>query len=463
MSKGTIIGLECHLALNKLNTKLFCSCKQPSPDSKPNTKTCEICLGLPGSKPVLNKKALQHALKLAIALNCKIAKEMVFSRKVYFYPDMPKNYQITQYEIPLGENGYIYLDSGKKIRITRIHLEEDPGALIHPSGSIQTSQYTLVDYNRAGIPLVEVVTEPDLESPEEAREFLKKLISIVSYLDIYDPELSTLKADVNISIKGGQRVEIKNVSGFKEVEKALIYEEARQEKELPDKQHTRAWDSNKTTFLRSKEQEADYGYIVDPDLTKIEITKDMIEKTKEAVPELAKEKTQRFIKQYKLSPVDAQVLSQEMKLANLFEKTAQKISPLLAAKWLRRELPRVMTYNKISFEELKIDETHLIDLLTLVEKKKITETTAQKILEKLIEKPFDVNKYVEKEKLTTTSSEGDLKKICKEAIKENPDAVKDYKNGEEKALHFITGQVMRKTRGTADPATVRKVLLKLLM
>src|SRR3989344_2706161 len=216
------IGLEVHVSLNKLNTKLFCSCRIPDEDSLPNSTTCITCLGMPGSKPVLNKKAVEYALRLAMALNFKINKEFFFSRKTYFYPDMAKNYQITQYEIPIGEKGHINMDSGKEIRLRRIHLEEDPGALIHHDS------YVLVDYNRSGIPLCEIVTEPDISSAEEAREFIKKLNAIIGYLGIFDNKNGTIKADVNISMDDYERVEIKNINGFQAIEKAVIYESSRQ-------------------------------------------------------------------------------------------------------------------------------------------------------------------------------------------------------------------------------------------
>ncbi|MDD5650517.1 MAG: Asp-tRNA(Asn)/Glu-tRNA(Gln) amidotransferase subunit GatB [Candidatus Nanoarchaeia archaeon] len=463
MSQECIIGIECHVPINLADTKLFCGCQLPSENAKPNSFTCPVCLGMPGSKPVVNKKVIESAIKLAISLKSDIAKELIFSRKVYFYPDMNKNYQITQYELPLAKNGYIKLDSGKKIRLTRAHVEEDPGALEH-KGS-----FCLVDYNRAGIPLVEVVTEPDLSSPEEAREYLNKLITIVNYLGIYDPAKGPVRADANISIKGHERVEIKNISGFKEIESALKYEFERQKQELKEgneiKRETRGWDANKqiTLFQRSKETEEDYGYITDSDLVPIELTDKYIAEIKKDIPELAHEKVERYIKDFKLPKEDAETIAAEMLLANLFEKVAKKIDPLLAAKWLRRELVRVLEYNKLNIHDLELDETHLIELLDLISSKKITERVGQKLMEKLIEKPFSPKEYIKQEGIIIVSSDKELEILCKEAIEQNAKVANDYKSGNEKALFFLSGVIMKKTKGQADIKKVNEILKKMLV
>jgi len=453
----TKIGLEIHATLD-MNSKLFCGCAQPSEESEPNSHTCEVCLGMPGSKPVVNEQAIRSAVKLALALNCEIEKIIRFSRKIYFYPDLVKNYQISQHEVPVGSNGYIELSSGKKIRIKRVHLEEDPGALIHSGSKV------LIDYNRSGMPLCEIVTEPDIESAEEAREFLKLFRHVLAYLKISDLKQSPMKADVNISIKGGKRVEIKNVSGFKEVEKALVYEEERQKEEGVKEQQTRGWDSAKgiTFFMRSKEYEEDYGFILDPDLPRIELEEYFINRIGDEIPELGKERARNYVKKYKLKKEDAEVLTKELALAEMFEEVAQKVDNNLAARWLIRELPRVMNYNKMEFKNLKIDETQMIDLLKLIEDGTITERVGQKILNKLVLEPFDVRKYVDKEKLGTVGGKKEIEKVCKEAIKKNPKAVEDYKAGEEKALNFIVGQIMKETRGAAKPDIVLKLLKKLV-
>ncbi len=459
-----IIGLEAHIQLNT-KSKLFCNC--PTDATDPNTATCEVCLGHPGSKPRLNKKVIDYAIELCLALNCKILPEIFFSRKTYFYPDMSKNYQITQFEIPLGKQGKIKLSTGKEINITRVHMEEDPAKLVHESG-IHGSEYTLIDYNRSGIPLCEIVTEPELSSPEEARDFLNRLIAILNYLGIFDINKCIVKADSNISIKGHERVEVKNILGFKDVERALSYEITRQRNVLRRgmkiERETRSWDniSGTTKLLRKKETEEDYGYIFEPDLTKIEITQDWIKSIEKNLPEFADEKVKRFIKQYKIKEDDAKVIAADPLIANLFEKVASKVNPELSAKWIRRELMRVLNYNKKEIYETKINENHLIDLLKAIDTKKITERTGQKIIEKLVENPFDILDYIKKEGLGAVSDKDQLIKFCEEAVKENPKAVEDYKKGEEKAINFVVGAVMKKTKGKATPKEVNEILKKLI-
>ena len=464
---GVIVGLEVHVEINT-KTKLFCGCPTKGSE-EPNTRVCEYCLGHPGSKPVLNKKAVEYALKLCLALNCKISKELIFSRKSYFYPDMAKNYQISQYEIPLGSKGSLKLRSGKEIGIIRVHMEEDPASLVHPAG-MQESAYVLVDYNRSGNPLLEIVTEPCMESAEEARDFMKQLITILDYLGIFDVNNGIIKADANVSIKesGFVKQEVKNITGFKEIERALQYEILRQKADISAGkklvQETRAWNSEKgiTFLLRKKETEEDYGYILDSDLVKTEITNELLGKIKKGMPELAHDKVKKFVSKHKIKKEDAEVLAAERALAEMFEKVAEEIEPVLAAKWLRRELSRVLNYNKKELHEVEMDERHMIQLLKLVESKKITDNVASKILEKLIEKPFDVNEYVKKEGLEAVSDVSELEKYCKEAVEENPKAVEDYKKGNEKALNFVVGVVMRKSKGKASPKEVNEIIRKLI-
>ena len=439
-----IIGLEIHVQLNT-DSKLFCSCATKGEDS-PNTRTCPTCLGHPGSKPLTNKKAIEFATRLALALHCKINPEIRFSRKVYFYPDLAKNYQITQFEVPLGENGSIILDSGKKITIQRIHLEEDPASLIHPAG-MEKSQYVLIDYNRSGIPLCEIVTAPEMHSPEEAREFMNKLKIIFQYLKIFDETHCVIKADANISIKESNyiRAEIKNISGFKEIEDALIYEIARQKQAVKNNekliQETRAWntDSKTTIRLRTKETEADYGYIIDPDLIKIDLTQKFIKQIQHAMPELP-----------------------EYRLAELFEQISQEISPQLAAKWLRRELTRVVNYNKLNFSQLKIDTKHLIELFSMIEKNEITETVGQDIMNQLILNAFSPKEYVKKHNLGKISDTSALETACKEIISKYPNVVNDYKSGKSESLNFLVGQVMRSMKGKADAKLLKEMFEKMI-
>ncbi len=464
--KKVKIGLEIHVQL-KTNSKLFCGCSTQGSgegSDEPNSRTCEVCLGMPGSKPVLNRKALEYAIKLCLALKCKINEKIFFSRKTYFYPDMSKNYQITQYELPLGYSGEIVVD-GKRMTLTRIHLEEDPAALVHPFG-ISESSYVLVDYNRSGIPLVEIVTAPEIESPEVARNFMKRLLSILFYLDIYDEKNCVIKADANVSVSGSgfTRVEIKNISGFKDIELALRSEIRRQQDVLKDgkkiQQETRGWnaETGQTILLRTKETEEDYGYIADPDLNLIDTAPIMLYAERQ-IPELPEEKQKRFAKQYRINDEYAYVLCSEKRLADMFENIAKEVDANLAAKWLRRELIRVLNYSKKEIREIGFDETHLIGLFRLLQEKKITDATGQKIMDLLVENPFDVKKYVEEQNLYAVSNINELEKFCREAILENPDAVADYKSGKEESLNFLVGNVMRKTRGKADPVEVKKILM----
>jgi aspartyl-tRNA(Asn)/glutamyl-tRNA(Gln) amidotransferase subunit B len=462
--RDVVIGLEIHTEL-ATDSKLFCSCSTHG-DETPNSRCCPVCLGHPGSKPVLNKKAVEFALKLCLALNCKISPELVFSRKSYFYPDMAKNYQISQYELPLGLNGKLKLDSGKNVSIKRVHMEEDPASLVHPSG-MQQSAYVLVDYNRSGDPLVEIVTEPDLTSPAEARDFMKQLITVLEYLDIFDVDRCIIKADANISIKesGYKRVEIKNITGFKEIERALNYEVERQKHNTKEIfLETRAWDAEKgiTFSLRKKEAEEEYGYIIDPDLVSLEIKKEFIEKTKKEMPELAEEKLKKFTDKHGIAEETAKILSKDKELAEMFEAVSKHVNPDLAANWVRRELPRVLNYQKKALKDSGITSKHMIDLLKAIETNKITARIGQKIIEKLSEAVFDVHEYIQKESLAAVSDLNELEKIAKETLDECKEAVEKFKKGEEKAFHFIVGQVMKKTKGKAKPDIVHNILKKLI-
>lgn len=456
MDTPIVIGLEVHVQL-KTKTKLFCSC--PTFTEEPNTAICPTCLGHPGSKPVINEKALEFGAKLAIALGCKIAPHIQFARKTYFYPDLVKNYQITQQDDPLGSDGQIVLDDGKVVRIARCHLEEDPGALIRETNAV------LADYNRSGIALCEIVTSPDMSSPAEAREFLKKLMNILGYLGIFDQDTCIIKADANVSIKEKKytRVEIKNITGFKEIERALNYEVERQ-KTQEVKKETRGWDDVKgiTYSMRSKEEEADYGYIVEPDLPTFHISEEWIKNVQSQIPELAHARAARWIKEWKIDPVDANVIAADIEVADLFEQIAKKVNPKTASHWVRREVLRLMNDNKQTLKETQFDAKGLIEVLDLYEKKKITNKIAQNIIRELASKKFSPIAFVKENKLETVSDEGALDALCKKVISEQPKAVEDYKKGEEKSLMFLIGQVMKHTKGTASPQMVRELLITLL-
>ena len=446
------IGIECHVQLST-KSKIFCSCPTQGSE-KPNSRCCETCLGHPGSKPVLNIEALKQGIKVALALNCKIAPETFFSRKNYSYPDLCRNFQITQYEVPFSSQGNL-----EGIRIRRIHLEEDPGALIHKK------TFCLIDYNRSGIPLIEIVTEPDFKSSNQVREFLKKLITILEYLDVYTRQSeATMKADINVSTTG-ERVEIKNISSLKEIERALDYEIARQTENPAKVQQTLGWDPNKgkTFLMREKETEIDYGYIFEPDLTKIEISQEFLKDIQKTIPELNESKLIRFKQQYKLPDEEASVLTSEIRLSNLFEEVAKKIDPILAARWLKRDLLKLLNYNKTNLREITIDSRKIIQILDSLAKNQITDKTAKELLIKLIQDSnFNPLDYIKKEKLEIISTISDLESLCKEAISENKPAIEDYKHGNEKAINFLVGAVMKKSKGKADPKKVEKILKELI-
>ena len=454
-----VIGLEIHVELDT-HTKLFCGCPTKG-NEEPNTRVCPTCLGHPGSKPVVNAKAVEFGLKLAMALQCKIAPSLIFSRKSYFYPDLAKNYQITQYEEPLGEEGVLAID-GKKIGITRVHLEEDPASLVHEKSSV------LIDYNRSGNPLVEIVTKPELHSAEEARDFMKKLLSILNYLGIFD-EAGIIKADANVSLKEGKYVrhEIKNITGFKEIERALHYEIQRQQMELESghklRQETRGWNPERgiTYPMRIKEVEEEYGYIIDPDLVGIDITDEMKQKAEESLPELAGEKIKKFT-DMGIDKGDAEVLAQDRLMAELFERVSKKVDKVLAARWIRLELGRVLNYHKKTVADEIVDEEQFIVLLRLLQDGKITNRVGQKLMDTLAEKSFDVAKRVKKERLEVVSDTKALEKICKAVVDGNKKAVEDYLKGEQKSFQFLVGQVMAKTKGQVNPQEINRILKKLV-
>lgn len=465
-TSDVVIGLEVHAELNT-KTKLFCSCARTGSE-EPNTRTCPTCLGMPGAKPVLNKKAVDYAIKLALATKSQIAPQLVFSRKSYFYPDLASNYQITQYELPLCQKGTITLGSGKPVRLKRIHLEEDPAALVH-TGSMHTSPFVLVDYNRSGNPLVEIVTEPDLASAGEARDFMNQLITILGYLEIFDIDHCIIKADANVSIKGSGyiRAEIKNITGFKDIERALLYEISRQKKSVAEghtlKQETRSWDTEQgvTHLLRTKETDDDYGYIIEPNLPVVELDQKWIADVQKTVPELAQDKARKFA-EHGVEEDTAKIISKDRDIAELFEQVAANVDPELASNWVRRELTKVLNYQKKTLKESGITSHHMIDLLSMIASGKITPRVGQKILEKLSEEAFDVIAHVKKEGLEAVQDANAIDAACKEAIAEAPQAVEEFRKGIEKSFHYLVGLVMKKTQGKARPDQVKEALEKLI-
>lgn len=459
-----MMGIEVHCQLNT-KSKLFCNDSSDSRNKQPNENTCPICLGFPGSKPKINKTALDYGLMVAIALNCKVLDRMYFSRKSYFYPDMAKNFQISQYEIPLAVEGHLDVDK-TKIRIRRIHLEEDPAKLIHQGGDITSAKYVLVDYNRAGVPLLEIVTEPDFTSAKQVRAFLEKLSSILEHLGVYDSSHeASLRVDANISLEGGERIEVKNISGFADVEKALNYEIVRQKGLLrmgiKVERETRHFDADRriTKSLRKKEHEEDYGYIFEPDLPEIEFSSEWINKIKSTMPELPDQRVKRFVKNYKLSEYQAKVIVYTDKyLADFFESCCKIYNkPTEIAKWMITYLLKSLNWHSITIRQSKAKPETFIELLELIDKKIITERYAKELIKDYVDTGISPKKLAEKS--VKPLSEKDLKDIVLKVLRENSKAVEEYKAGKKKAIEFIIGQVLAKTKKQADPKTIRKIIL----
>jgi|GEM_PF-116849 len=437
-------------------------------EAEPNTLCCPVCLGHPGSKPVLNEKAVELATKVGLALNCVINEDFFFSRKTYFYPDMSMNYQITQYEVPIAGKGEVTLPSGKKVRIRRAHLEWDPAALVHPDG-MGKSNYVLIDYNRSGLPLIEIVTEPDLSSPAEAREFMNNLENILSYLHVLRPN-TTLKVDCNISINGGLRTEIKNVSGYAAAEKALTYELARQKMEVKAgkviEQHTRAFnaETGTTVPLRKKETEDDYGYIFDPDLVKVSLGKDYLIKVKASMPELPEQKVKRLIQQFGFSEYDARVLCSNFNLGKIFDELiAKNADPTISARILTREVLAVLNHDSLSFLDVAISSNDLVGLVELIKNEKVSgKNTKQALINYISGDKIAPVEYLKKNNLLISETI-DLDAVIDKIICANDKAVIDFKAGNEKSLNFLAGLVMRETKGTVSPQKVQEVLKQKLV
>ncbi len=460
-----IIGLEIHVQLNRLKSKMFCGCSTAYHNSKPNTHTCPVCLGLPGSLPVLNRKAVEYGIKVGLALSCKIEEETLFYRKNYYYPDLPKGFQISQYDYPLATNGHIMImgEDGieRNIRITRAHMEEDPGRLVH-AGTIDKAKYTMVDYNRCGMPLLEVVTEPDLCSPKEARTFLDKLKSILEYLDVFDGSLEgSMRVDANISLKGGDRSEIKNISGFKGVEKALSYEITRQKnlqrRNIKVLQETRHFDEirNITVSIRSKVGAHDYRYFPECDLVPIRVAL-WVPKIMATLPELPDAKRERFVKDYGLADDHAKSLTSEIKVANFYEAVAAKAAPKMAAVWIADVLKGELNYRDLAIDNFR--EEHMAEVVQMMEQSKITEDGAVQIIRDLLDKKGGSPQEIFLSRGLGKAEDDAVQKAVREAIVENAAAIADYKAGSERALNFIVGQVMKKTRGKASPGEVHSLV-----
>lgn len=469
-----IIGLEVHTQL-LTKSKIFCGCSTKF-GLAPNSATCPVCLGLPGVLPVLNETAFRYSLKTALALNCIIQDIIKFDRKNYYYPDLPKNFQISQYDKPLAYNGRIEIESGeveKTIRIHRVHLEEDAGKLMHDT----KRGVSYIDLNRTGMPLLEIVTEPDIRSPGEADAFLQSLKNILLYLEVSDcnMEEGSLRCDANISVRPagekrlGVKTELKNMNSFKAVRDALTYEAERQVGALESgetlRQETRLWDESKkvTVSMRSKEETHDYRYFPEPDLVPFLLDRAQIEEIKNSIPELPRAKKRRFISEYGLSAYDAGVLTRDKEVAAFFEKAAGlSKKPKDIANWLLGDVAAILNSRKLSIKQTQLEPSNLANMVKLITDGSISGKIAKEILPELVEKGGSPDDLIERKGLRQIKDDGELTSIISDVMRENVKSVEDYRKGKESAAMFLIGQVMRKTRGKANPQKVNEILKKKL-
>lgn len=467
-----IIGLEVHVELHT-RTKAFCGCPNVF-GSEPNTNVCPVCLGLPGVLPVVNEHLIEYALRAGLALNCEIASFSKFDRKNYYYPDLPKNYQISQYDLPICRNGYLELEidgSKKRIGITRVHMEEDAGKLVHGEG--ENSDYSFVDSNRCGVPLLEIVTEPDIRSPEEAKAFLEKLKAILQYIDISDCKMEegSLRCDANISVRPAgsnilyPKTEIKNMNSFRAVQRALNAEMMRQIEILESGgkviQETRAWDENRgiTLGMRTKEEASDYRYFPDPDLVPVVISPDLINRIRSELPELPDSRRMRFIEEYGLPPYDAGVLTASRSLADFFEECVRMYNdPKTVSNWVMGDFLRLLNASNMDVADVKLKPADLVEMLKLIDEGMISGKIAKAVFDEMFATGKRAREIVESRGLVQISDEGELLKVVEEVLAANPVVVEDYRNGKEKALGFLVGQVMKRTKGKANPQLVNKII-----
>ncbi|WP_135533433.1 Asp-tRNA(Asn)/Glu-tRNA(Gln) amidotransferase subunit GatB [Halostella pelagica] len=477
----TVIGLEVHVQL-ETDTKIFCGCSTDASDAEPNTRTCPVCLGLPGALPVLNEGAVEAAVKIGKAIDADIPEETAFHRKNYYYPDLPRNFQITQYDAPICQDGELtFSESGERrtVGIRRAHLEEDPGSLQHQGGSIDTAEYTLINYNRAGTPLMEIVTRPDFRGADEVRSFLAKLEEVLEYLGVFDSTRDgSLRVDANLSLVPGEevgddgdidesaldaanRTEVKNITSHKGAEKALAYEETRQKNAVQRgrevEQETRHWDESRgiTVSMRSKEEEKDYRYFREADLPPLQVAdwKEQID-----IPELPDARRERFRDEYDLSGEAASKLTSTKQVADFYEDLAGEFDPDLAATWVADNLLGELNYRDIEITDVesRLDEVHR--LVELVAEDEITAKNAREtVLRRMLDDGTDPDSVVEEEGLGKTG-EGEVQQAVEAAVADNPDAVEDYYDGDDGAINFLVGQVMQETGGSADPGTVNELL-----
>ena len=470
----TIIGLEVHVEL-ATRTKIFCGCSTAF-GGTPNTHTCPVCTGMPGSLPVLNKKVVEFALRAGLATNCSINQYCKFDRKNYFYPDNPQNYQISQLYLPICRNGYVEIETpaGKKqVRIHEIHMEEDAGKLVHD----EWEDVSIVDYNRSGVPLIEIVSEPDMRSASEVIAYLEKLRMIIQYLGASDCKLQegSMRADVNLSVREvgatefGTRTEMKNLNSFKAIARAIESERERQidliEAGKEVVQETRRWDDAKeySYAMRSKEDAQDYRYFPEPDLVPIVIDDEWIEKIKEKQPEFRDEKLERYKKEFDIPQYDAEILTESKHMADIFEETTAICGkPKKVSNWLMVETMRLLNENGQEPADIKFSPENLAKLIELADAGTINSSVAKEVFEKVFAEDVDPEKYVEDHGLKTVNDEGALRTLAEEVIAKNPKAVEDFKGGKEKALGALVGQIMKAMKGKANPGMVNELLREML-
>ncbi len=471
MKYEPVIGLEIHVQMDT-ETKMFCSCPVEF-GNEPNTNVCPVCLGMPGSLPVINKRAVEYAIRASLALNCKVHEKSIFARKNYFYPDLPKGYQISQYEMPLATNGYIEIEGKnrrKKVRIRRLHIEEDAGKNIHEGDK------SFVDLNRAGTPLMEIVTEPDIRSAEEARIFLETLRNIMRYTGVSkaDMEKGQLRCDINVSVKPvdseefGTRVEIKNVNSFRFVQKAIEYEVERQINIIESggkvEQETRTFDpsTGKTYTMRRKEEAEDYRYFPDPDLLPLIVKREWIEEIKKNMPELPHQRFERLMREYGLGEYEAKVLTNIKELGDFFEEAVKHYNePKGIVNWLINDLQGLLRDKGIPIEESPVKPEHLGELVKLIKEGTISSKIGKEVIKEMVETGKSPSTIVEEKGLKQIADESAIEGIVKEVLEKFPAEVERFKNGEEKLMGFFVGQVMKATKGKANPKIVNSLIRKL--